>query len=373
MSQRCFRSISSTHFLLASASALALAVACGDSSDGDEGTNNGPGAFTGTLGVPGAATNAAPNNPAATNGMQAPTPSGQVGSNVDEAGNNADSFVAPNQQNANGDNQGSGAQRPAEMNNGAGGGSMVDPQGETGGSGMAAPEQPTDTGAGGGSMDTPAPIANTCDGAAFFCEDFDALNLGALQADPTRLTPENQVSVVAEPGRGQVLQVNAEKGYGNKSGVFLNQFSPPNNSYYGRMYARVAQFPAAGADHWVMVEANGNNGGANVRPVGGQFDKWAPGSDGDASGDWTDHDDSQAFVQDGEWACVEWQMDGANGNNDMLLWVDDTQVTPRDHGGFTIPAISRLWIGWVVYQGGQESYDVQVDDLVLSTERVGCN
>jgi hypothetical protein len=247
--------------------------------------------------------------------------------------------------------------------NGSAGSSMV----AAGGSGMA-----PDAAAGAGGQLGMSPIA-ACEDGALFCEDFDGVALGALPAGFNGLEPERTVSVIADPARGQVLQVQAGPGYGNKAGIFLNGFTPPDNSYFGRMFVNVAAFPLAAADHWVIVEATGNDGD-QVRPVGGQFQRWAPGADGPSAGDWTDWQQSTAMTVAGAWECVEWQMNGANGGNDILLWVDDVQVQPLDRPAFSFPTINRLWFGWVVYQMGEPSqYDVRIDDIVISTERIGCN
>lgn len=227
-----------------------------------------------------------------------------------------------------------------------------------------------------GAMPTPPPPsgATACGGDTLFCENFDQLALGAITAPVNGLTPERDVSIVEEAGRGRVLQVRAGTTYGNKSGVFLNDFAPPNNSFFGRMFARVEQFPTAGGDHWVLVEATGAGSNEQVRPVGGQFGVWAPGSDGPSAGDWTDWQQSDAAAVNGAWACVEWQLNGANGGNDILLWIDGVQVTPQDRGNFTFPTFNRLWFGWVVYQNGQPpTYDLRIDDLVISSTRVGCD
>jgi hypothetical protein len=228
--------------------------------------------------------------------------------------------------------------------------------------------------AGGAGME---PLPDTggaaCGGATLFCENFDTLALGPLQGVTNGLRPERTVSIVAEAGRGQVLQVQAGPTYDNKAGVFLDDFAAPDNNHFGRMFVRVAQFPSADADHWVIVEATGAGVAENVRPVGGQFQRWAPGSDGPSAGDWTDWQQSNAATVAGAWACVEWQMNGAGGGNDILLWVDGQEVRPTDRGNFSYPAIDSLWFGWVVYQNGEPAqYDVRLDDIVLSTERVGC-
>ena len=138
--------------------------------------------------------------------------------------------------------------------------------------------------------------------------------------------------------------------------------------------AAVPADPSAGGDHWVLVEATSSAGGDQVRPVGGQFSRWAPGADGPSAWDWTDWEQSNAATTAGAWECVEWQVDGAGGNNDLLLWVNGQEVRPLDRPNFLLPAFDRLWIGWVVYQNAQPpNYDVRFDDIVLSTERIGCD
>lgn len=218
----------------------------------------------------------------------------------------------------------------------------------------------------------PPPVADCVDGA-IFCEDFDGIALGPITAPVNGMRPDRTVNVVEEPGRGRVLQVIAGTGYNNKSGVYLDNFAPPNNSHFGRAFVRVQQFPLVGGDHWVIVEATLDENGERVRPVGGQFQRWAPGSAG-PSGDWTDWTESDAVAVAGAWECVEWQINGVNGANEIALWVNGTEVLPLDHANFNLPAFNLLWLGWVVYQTGQPpTHDVRFDDVVLATERIGCD
>lgn len=289
---------------------------------------------------------------------------------------------------------GSGSEQPTGANTGFGGNQNVNNPAPNSGSGGntstngTAGTSPVATGGSAGVPDPnagsagappnnpPPSVGSGCGGASIFCEDFDGLSLGPLQGVVNGLTPERNVSIVAEPGRGQVLQVQAGRGYDAKAGVFLNNFSAPNNSHFGRMFARVSPFPVAGSDdHWVLVEATGDGPREQVRPVGGQFQRWAPGSEGPSAGDWTDWQQSNAMTVEGAWECVEWQINGANGGNDILLWVNGVQVQPLDRGNFSFPVLNRIWFGWVVYQQGRDpsAFDVRLDDIVLSTERVGCN
>jgi hypothetical protein len=233
---------------------------------------------------------------------------------------------------------------------------------------------PTDTSVPPGNVTPPpANVGGGCaTGEGFFCESFDAAPLGAVQGTLNGLRPENGVSIIDEAGRGRVLQVLAGSTYDNKNGVFLD-LAPANASHFGRAFIRVAGFPSAGGDHWVIVEATSSAGGDSVRPVGGQFSRWAPGADGPSAGDWTDWQQSNAATTPGAWECVEWQLDVTNGNNDILLWVNGTQVTPIDRPNFRIPAIDELWFGWVVYQNADPPmYDVRFDDIVLASARIGC-
>jgi hypothetical protein len=220
----------------------------------------------------------------------------------------------------------------------------------------------------------PPPVGAGCGAGAIFCEDFDGIALGPITATVNGMRPERNVSIVEEAGRGRVLQVQAGTGYGNKGGVFLDNFSAPNNSHFGRAFIRVDQFPNAGGDHWVIVEATQNDAGERVRPVGGQFSRWAPGSDGPSAQDWTDWNQSNAMTRAGAWECVEWQINGANGGNDLVLWVNGLEVQPMDRPQFRLPAVNLLWLGWVVFQTGDPpTHEVRFDDVVISSERVGCN
>lgn len=311
--------------------------------------------------------------PGGDDGGGAPPFFGPDNGNGQPAAGNGGSGAQTQSGNSNGSNP-LGSEQPGNPSLGGTTGDSSNGNAGAGGSAMAGGSAgSTMVGAGGNPLQPPAG-GSDCGGAAFFCQDFDALNPGPLTGVTAGLTPERTVSIIAEAGRGQVLQVQAGPGYGAKAGVFLNGFSAPNNSYYGRMFARVAQFPVAASDHWVLVEATGNGSDEKARPVGGQFQRWAPGSDGPSAQDWTDWQQSNAATAAGVWECVEWQMDGANGNNDMLLWVNGAEVRPIDRANYSFPVLDRLWFGWVVYQTGEPSqYDVRLDDIVLSTDRVGCN
>ncbi|WP_241562157.1 hypothetical protein [Streptomyces hoynatensis] len=230
------------------------------------------------------------------------------------------------------------------------------------------------------------------DASLLFCEDFESLPRGgATSLDWGVDTERGTLTVERERGRGhrqgQVLHVHTE----DNGHAFLEAdgFSAPGNSFFGRMWLRVAAFPTAPDwAHFTLVEATGEGDGSVVRPIGGQYVPevdggtalWGVGSDGGPTGDWTNWRAS-APAAAGEWTCVEWEQDASD--NRISVWLDgraqpDLTVTTTEHGGnpvdFVFPRFDTVRIGWQLYQAGSApgSYDVLLDDVALATHRLGC-
>ncbi|WP_233221608.1 hypothetical protein [Streptomyces carminius] len=234
--------------------------------------------------------------------------------------------------------------------------------------------------------------ADTAGTALLFCEDFEDLPRGTgTSLDWGVDTRHGALSVERERSRGhrpdQVLRVRTE---GNGHAFLeVDDFSAPGNSFFGRMRVKVDAFPTAPDwAHFTLVEAGGRGDGSVVRPIGGQYvptvgdgtQLWGIGSDGGPTGDWTDWRES-APAEAGRWTCLEWEMDASD--NRVAVWIDgepqpDMTVTTTRHGGnpvdFVFPAFDTVRVGWQLYQGDPtpDSYDLRLDDLALSTERVGC-
>lgn len=227
-----------------------------------------------------------------------------------------------------------------------------------------------------------------CEGStALFCEDFESFTGGsATSARWTQDLGNGTLAVDGEHARGaRALHVHTMS---NGRAFLRIPFAPPGNSHFGRMFLWVTQFPTAPDwAHYTLVELTGTGSSARVRPVGGQYVPprsgafWGIGSDGDATGDWTDWRTSAPSVS-GRWVCVEWEMDASrnfirltlDGVADDALTVDTTR-----HGGnpvdFVFPTFDNIKIGWQLYQGGTTppEFDLWIDDLVLDTTRVGCD
>jgi hypothetical protein len=359
--------------------------------------------------VPGAGNAGAVPNGVAQN-PSAPNPAapgvGAVGSNNPGSNEGANAGGVPLQPGAN--TGSSGSAPPPPSTGGAGGASMVSPTDPgtpangTGGSAM-----PSAAGAGNAPVDngnqnpppvvvTPPPVVVTppveplpagtgcAPGAAFFCEDFESFAVGTAQANDL-WRPEGTVSIDGATVQGtRSLHVQANPGQASR--IFVEGFAPPNNSFFGRMNVFVQAFPTSpNFAHYVLVEVTGN-GGERVRPIGGQLiqdnntgNVWGVGSDGGATGDWTAWR-ATAPALGGQWLCMEWQMDASDNSIDVII--DGTpkpelSVSTNAHdgnGAFNFPTFNNIWFGWTVFQGGSAPapFNVFIDDIVLSTERVGC-
>jgi hypothetical protein len=264
---------------------------------------------------------------------------------------------------------------PVAPGSGAGGSAMAAAAGNGGQPSASPPAPPVDDG----------PAGTGCaPGAAFFCEDFEAFNVGVAQTNAL-WRPEGTATIDDQTVQG-TRSLHLQAGGGQASRIFVQGFAPPNNSFFGRMNVFVEQFPTGPAyAHFVMVEATGQSG-ERVRPIGGQFipdvgnlTMWGVGSDGGATGDWTAWRET-ALTANGRWLCMEWEMDAAANSVDVRIdgvLKPELSVSTTSHdgnGNFIFPTFNNIWLGWTVFQGGTTppQFNVYLDDIVLSTERVGC-
>jgi hypothetical protein len=221
-------------------------------------------------------------------------------------------------------------------------------------------------------------------GTVLFQENFDSLSVGAATATPG-WTPTGPVEIAAQGAAGSKQTLHLTPMGGMKSGIDLKMFSAPNNSFWGRMFVKVKQFATApNYAHFILVEASSSSGGEQLRPIGGQYimgngSLWGVGSDQGATGDWTSWQTSTPTV-DNKWQCIEWQV--LSSNSEVDVWIDgkaqtDLTVTKAKHGGngtLTFPTFNEIFVGWWVFQSGTtpSTFDVNIDEIVLATERVGC-
>jgi hypothetical protein len=178
-------------------------------------------------------------------------------------------------------------------------------------------------------------------------------------------------------------------------------FPVADNHLFGRMMYWLESAPQT-AVHWTMVEGGGTVPGQTYHALyryGGQH----PLSQGQTfvgnrlmanydTPDWygnmnTPGSDCWRHAQSdvmptGKWVCVEWEFDGPN--NTERLWLDGQAITDVTVMGtadaclnaassyvWEAPSFTQIDIGWESYQS-DEPRTAYVDDVVISTTRVGC-
>lgn len=233
------------------------------------------------------------------------------------------------------------------------------------------------------------------DPGLLFCEDFDRLPIGGASTLDWGIDTRNGTLTVEQvrraapgvPGRrgGKVLHVRTRDN--GRAFLRVDDFAAPGNRFFGRMRLRVDAFPTAPDwAHFTLVEVTGTGSAEVVRPVGGQYvptldrSLWGVGADGGPTGDWTNWRES-APVAEYTWQCFEWQLDPAD--NRVAVWIDgvanpELTASTHAHGGndvpFILPTVNTVKIGWQLYQAGTtpEYFDLWIDDIALSTRRLGC-
>jgi hypothetical protein len=234
---------------------------------------------------------------------------------------------------------------------------------------------------------TASPTASATPSGIFARENFNHLPLGPVTAGPGWTTDTSNGTLTVAPsttGHGRELRIHTE-GNGRAFLVFPD-LAPPGNSFWARLRLRVGAFPTAPDwAHWTIAEASGSDSPTLVRPLGGQYaptddgNFWGVGSDLGPTGDWTAWKTS-APATAGKWQCVEFHLDARD--NRVTVYFDgmeqpDLTVSTDQHGGtsdpFVFPRFNQLKLGWQLYQAdpAPSSYDMRMDDIVLSTRRVG--
>lgn len=247
----------------------------------------------------------------------------------------------------------------------------------------------TDTGSGTGTgTGSSTPTSGCSSGTYLFCEDFESSASAAASSANWNIDTTGTASIDATHARGnKALHLHTTDN--GRAFLLPKSFAPPGNSFFGRMWIWVDAFPTQpDFAHFTMVEALGTGNNTLVRPIGGQYIPgmgngnalWGVGSDGGPTGDWTNWKPS-APTSGAKWTCMEWQMDAAD--NSVKVWIDgvaqpDLSVSTTNHGGtnenFVFPVFNQIKLGWQLYQSGATpgQFDVWLDDVALSSERINC-
>lgn len=240
-------------------------------------------------------------------------------------------------------------------------------------------------------------VSEPCPASAVFCDNFEDGTAGAALGGPWSRSIR---------GNGSIT-VDTTHAVSGSNAVLV---SIPGGTAYERAYMGLADnsdaFPAVatemfgrammwldatpdGTVHWTFIEADGDSGdgtGERLYRYGGQQQGGAGlmanyETRGAATDCW---DHSAATMPTQQWACVEWRF--AVETNEMEFWLDgvnleDMHVTQEGEGcigadlqnqWLAPPAFTQLYLGWERYQDAGNDRNLWIDDVVLSTERVGC-
>lgn len=263
------------------------------------------------------------------------------------------------------------------------------------------------TASGGGSLDGSSGMAGSmtagmgsepCPASAVFCENFDDDAVGVAPGAPWSLSINGNGSITVDTthavGGGNAALVSIPGGSDfQRAYMGLDGNSDAFPAVATEMFGRAMMWLNATPDgdvHWTFIQgqgASGENDGTNrLYRYGGQHQEGAGlMANYETTGISTDcWEHSTATMPTEQWACVEWRF--ATATNEMELWLDgvnieDIHVTQRGEGcvgqdlqgdWLAPPAFEQLFLGWERYQTAGNDRNLWIDDIALSTERIGC-
>jgi hypothetical protein len=300
---------------------------------------------------------------------------------------------------------GTGSGGATSTASGSGGAGQGGHGGQTGPGGAGSQSAQSSSGSGSSTGSGPVDPCAT----AVYCDNFDAYAPGG---DPGGkwVTSKNNGSISVDTTRAHSgansVKFTADKASGYRSVMIAlkdkSLLPVAGNVVYGRMMFWLESAPQ-GTVHWTFLDGQGpvpNQPYTAVYRYGGQLpitqngtfvgsqmmaNYDSPSSYGNPpvgpSSDCWLHSDKKV-VPVGAWTCAEWRFDGPN--NEMHFWMDGVEVpdlTMKDTGQGCVhqpqsyvwdaPSFERLDLGWESYQA-DEARTMWVDDVVISTTRVGC-
>jgi hypothetical protein len=324
--------------------AVALLAAC-SSNSANPPVNLGSGG-TGTGGVPGTGGAVASGTGGVTGTGGASGTGGQIGSGGTSAGGRGGGTVVA----ATGGSIGTGGGTRTGGSTGAGG-SIGGGGGPATGFGIAGPSRCATAG-------------------VQLCESFEN-GLSATIWNTTQSGDGTAVVDAVHAARGtRALHVKTTAGNGHAFITERMTFPAPANVLYGRMFVYLGDALTTDG-HFTFAEGDGTGNGAGIR-FGGQNKFLGVGTDGGASGDWTDKDNKLIPAQ--TWMCLEFQFKG--DTNVFHGWWDDVERTALNrgvaqHAGFAMPQFTSLWFGYWMYNM-IEPQELWIDEIAVDTKPIGC-
>jgi hypothetical protein len=223
------------------------------------------------------------------------------------------------------------------------------------------------------------------------CEDFES---GAL--DPsiwgTRTTKGTSVSVDGEHVHGGSKALHVKMVAGGQGTAQITDavtFPAKNNTFYTRAYFYFSpDLPSddMGGFHMAYLLATGNNdlgfveaglGSAGDKQWLGYSEYYGAGPDVHAHGaTFTEFGpDSPTTIVPQRWVCLELMQGGDATTTHRRIWIDGKELPEQvsDYSGRKPPQFSLMSIGVLQYHPTPMLTDVWIDDLRVSSARIGCD
>jgi hypothetical protein len=261
--------------------------------------------------------------------------------------------------------------------------------------GMAGASMLPNTGGSAGATAVPPVVADSCPANALFCDDFEDDVVGQFPRAPWQNQTGSGATALVDGVQAfsgsKAVHVTAPAGQAYRRGYFSlqqgssNIFPAASDEMFGRAMFFLDATPNA-VVHWTMIQAEGraaDNGHDAYYRYGGQQQGGAGlmanyETNNNVSTDCYAHSATRMPVQ--RWACVEWHFRVAS--NEMQLYLDVTDRPTTAGSGclgngvngewLAPPAFTTLHLGFERYQQPTNAQNLWVDDVVVSTERVGC-
>ncbi|MEN9577306.1 MAG: hypothetical protein RJA70_315 [Pseudomonadota bacterium] len=225
-----------------------------------------------------------------------------------------------------------------------------------------------------------------------FCENFESYPPGPI-APNVRWTLHQGDRLKVDgvrPARG-LQALHADWGVGADKFQRMRTEAPfpaLAKQHYGRVFMYFDNIPdKVEYRHWVTLELIGNSPvwtrviageGGNVTTknefILDQVEKPTAQGGNDKR---ADRGRSDFHLSEGKWHCLEWFYDSVNDiyqawDNGELLVTWDSKVN-KNQPYYDYAEPTYMWFGFLDFHPNQADWDVHLDELVMHTERIGCD
>lgn len=232
--------------------------------------------------------------------------------------------------------------------------------------------------AGGGAPGSPASFCDTRAGLVF-CEDFEAMQPGAVAATGPWSTALNGEGTVAVDETHSHSGKRALRVFGGGFSSFLvyrdaSVLPAPTGRFYLRVFMRLSEAMTAGHNTFIIGDMAASPGAGNAFRLGEMYQMLMYTVTGDSHGALANesfHNDQMpgAALQAATWGCLEVLIDSATP--ELRVWLDGSEIPDLHHSDFPVDPYDALRFGFEKYAGPES--EIFYDDLAIGSQAIGCD